>query len=357
MVTRRVVKKYAGQGGHSRGWSRLRPRFLYYLRAVVQDSALSPAQAKRCSVPPSAAGAAGPAAICRRLACSVIAARGLPHQCGPWPSQHEGALHLAHATARPDGCDTRRDRAAGRRCPGAQPDARAGPGGPDCRRSRPGKRAVLRGLRARPSKRLVGIATSCSSTSAAPVSPRAWTARSTRRLSKASTRPKRRQVQQRLPRALPHDPRYFTTSVAVTDLEAVRLALGYPSLNLYGVVLWYPRRAAFRAPLSGLDAHGRSRRRRAAANFAGSGDRHGKPAGRRPDTCALRRGRCLQRTASPTFATFRDVVARSRKQPVAIVVPDPNSGRPRNSVRHARARRRGTAACVPPATRSRCCRC
>jgi pimeloyl-ACP methyl ester carboxylesterase len=35
--------------------------------------------------------------------------------------------------------------------------------------------------------------------------------------------------------ALPYDPRFFTTSVAVTDLEAVRVALGYPSLNVYGV--------------------------------------------------------------------------------------------------------------------------
>lgn len=34
---------------------------------------------------------------------------------------------------------------------------------------------------------------------------------------------------------LPHDPRYFTTSVAVTDLEAIRVALGYTALNLYGV--------------------------------------------------------------------------------------------------------------------------
>jgi len=34
---------------------------------------------------------------------------------------------------------------------------------------------------------------------------------------------------------LPHDPRYFTTSVAVTDLEAVRVALGYSALNIYGV--------------------------------------------------------------------------------------------------------------------------
>lgn len=35
--------------------------------------------------------------------------------------------------------------------------------------------------------------------------------------------------------ALPHDPRWFTTSVAVEDLEAVRVALGYPQFNVYGV--------------------------------------------------------------------------------------------------------------------------
>jgi pimeloyl-ACP methyl ester carboxylesterase len=34
--------------------------------------------------------------------------------------------------------------------------------------------------------------------------------------------------------ALPYDPRYFTTSVAVTDLEALRAALGYTALDLYG---------------------------------------------------------------------------------------------------------------------------
>ena len=34
---------------------------------------------------------------------------------------------------------------------------------------------------------------------------------------------------------LPHDPRFFTTSIAVRDLEAVRAALGYPQLNLYGI--------------------------------------------------------------------------------------------------------------------------
>lgn len=34
--------------------------------------------------------------------------------------------------------------------------------------------------------------------------------------------------------SLPYDPRYFTTSVAVTDLEALRVALGYETLDLYG---------------------------------------------------------------------------------------------------------------------------
>lgn len=34
---------------------------------------------------------------------------------------------------------------------------------------------------------------------------------------------------------LPHDPRFFTTSVAVQDLEALRIALGYEQLNLYGI--------------------------------------------------------------------------------------------------------------------------
>jgi pimeloyl-ACP methyl ester carboxylesterase len=36
-------------------------------------------------------------------------------------------------------------------------------------------------------------------------------------------------------RQLPHDPRYFTTSVAVQDLEAVRKALGYSAFNVYGI--------------------------------------------------------------------------------------------------------------------------
>ena len=35
--------------------------------------------------------------------------------------------------------------------------------------------------------------------------------------------------------ALPHDPRFFTTTSAVNDLEALRAALGYEQLSIYGV--------------------------------------------------------------------------------------------------------------------------
>jgi len=35
--------------------------------------------------------------------------------------------------------------------------------------------------------------------------------------------------------SLPGDPRFYTTSVAVRDLDAVREALGYPTWNLYGI--------------------------------------------------------------------------------------------------------------------------
>src|SRR5690606_38443263 len=34
---------------------------------------------------------------------------------------------------------------------------------------------------------------------------------------------------------LPGDPRFYTTSVAIRDLDAVRDALGYERINLYGV--------------------------------------------------------------------------------------------------------------------------
>ena len=44
-----------------------------------------------------------------------------------------------------------------------------------------------------------------------------------------------RQVTRECLELLPHDPRFFTTSVAVADIEAVRQALGYGPINVYGI--------------------------------------------------------------------------------------------------------------------------
>jgi len=65
--------------------------------------------------------------------------------------------------------------------------------------------------------------------------------------------------------ALPHDPRFFTTSVAVEDLEALRIALGYAQFNLYGIS-YGTRVAALSAPLSSFNALCHTRRRGAATN-------------------------------------------------------------------------------------------
>ena len=46
---------------------------------------------------------------------------------------------------------------------------------------------------------------------------------------------KTRQLVQTCLAELPGDPRYYTTSVAVRDLDTVRAALGYEALNVYGV--------------------------------------------------------------------------------------------------------------------------
>ncbi|MEM7097155.1 MAG: alpha/beta hydrolase [Pseudomonadota bacterium] len=43
------------------------------------------------------------------------------------------------------------------------------------------------------------------------------------------------QLTQKCLEVLSHDPRYFTTTVAIQDLEALRQALGYEALSLYGV--------------------------------------------------------------------------------------------------------------------------
>jgi pimeloyl-ACP methyl ester carboxylesterase len=127
---------------------------------------------------------------------------------------------------------------------------------------------------------------------------------------------------------LPHDPRFFTTSVAVTDMEAVREALGYPSLNLYGVS--YGTRVAQhfarRYPAStrtviidGVVPPQISLGPEIATESQKAVDRI--------------LARCAEdESCNERFPTvvddFARVVAQLRESPVAIDVPHPSTGRP-----------------------------
>ena len=130
--------------------------------------------------------------------------------------------------------------------------------------------------------------------------------------------------------ALPHDPRYFTTSVAVADLEAVRAALGYERLNLYGVS--YGTRVA----------------QHFARRFPGS-TRTVTLDGVVPPQIVLGTEIAIegQRAVDNIFArcaadapcsdrfpgvadTFAELVETLREAPVTIGVPDPSTGRPQS---------------------------
>jgi len=127
---------------------------------------------------------------------------------------------------------------------------------------------------------------------------------------------------------LPFDPRFFTTSVAVTDLEAVRAALGYPSLNLYGVS--YGSRVAqhfarrypgstrtvvldgVAPPQESLGPEIATESQKAVNNIL---------------------ARCAEDAAcSERFPgiqeTFAKLLAELKSSPIVIRVPDPSTGRP-----------------------------
>ena len=128
---------------------------------------------------------------------------------------------------------------------------------------------------------------------------------------------------------LPHDPRYFTTSIAVTDLEAVRRALGYTALNLYGVS--YGSRVAQHfarrypdstrtviidgvvPPQISLGPEIATESQKAVDNIFAR--------------CAADEA-CNERFPD-LAATFERVVATLRNAPVMVDVDDPSSGRPR----------------------------
>jgi pimeloyl-ACP methyl ester carboxylesterase len=126
---------------------------------------------------------------------------------------------------------------------------------------------------------------------------------------------------------LPYDPRYFTTSVAVTDLEAVRAALGYPTLNLYGIS--YGSRVA---------QHFARRYPEATRTMILDGVVPPQislgPEIATESQKAIERifARCASDTACndrfPALAeSFADVVAALRAEPVVVKTPDPNTGR------------------------------
>lgn len=127
---------------------------------------------------------------------------------------------------------------------------------------------------------------------------------------------------------LPHDPRFFTTSVAVKDLEAVRVALGYPSLNLYGVS--YGTRVAQHF----ARRYPESTRTIVLDGVVPPQIALGPEIATEGQTAV---DRLLQRCADdvdcaarfPNIAqTFAAVVAALKESPATIQVPDPSTSRP-----------------------------
>ena len=129
---------------------------------------------------------------------------------------------------------------------------------------------------------------------------------------------------------LPFDPRFFTTSVAVTDLEAVRVALGYPSLNLYGVsygsrvAQHFARRYPGSTRTVVLDG--------VAPPQESLGPEIATESQKAVDNILAR---CAEDTAcNERFPgiqeTFAKLLAELKASPVAIIVPNPTTGRPEN---------------------------
>lgn len=128
---------------------------------------------------------------------------------------------------------------------------------------------------------------------------------------------------------LPYDPRFFTTSVAVQDIEAVREALAYPVLNLYGVSYGsrvaqhfarrYPKSTrtividGVVPPQLSLGPEIATESQKAVDNIL--------------SRCADDEA-CNERFPN-IAATFARVVAELKSAPVSIQVPDPSTGRPK----------------------------
>jgi len=127
---------------------------------------------------------------------------------------------------------------------------------------------------------------------------------------------------------LPHDARFFTTSVAVTDMEAVREALGYPSLNLYGVS--YGTRVAQHFARRYPDSTRTIIIDGVVPPAISLGPEIATESQKAVDKILAR---CKEDEACnerfPTVTEdFARVVAQLREGPVAIEIPNPSTGRP-----------------------------
>ena len=127
--------------------------------------------------------------------------------------------------------------------------------------------------------------------------------------------------------SLPHDPRYFTTSVAVTDLEAVRVALGYSKLNLYGVS--YGTRVAQHFARRYPDSTRTIVIDGVAPPQVSLGPEIATESQKAVDNILARCAEdpdCNERFPG-VEATFARLVTELREAPVEIVVPHPSTGR------------------------------
>ena len=126
--------------------------------------------------------------------------------------------------------------------------------------------------------------------------------------------------------ALPGDPRYYTTSIAVRDLDDVRAALGYRTLNLYGisygtrVAQHYMRRYPDRVRSAVLDG--------AVPAEVALGPDVAIEAQRAIDTTLQRCARdaaCAQQFPEVS-SQFTALQERLSKEPVKVSIPHPRTG-------------------------------
>jgi pimeloyl-ACP methyl ester carboxylesterase len=153
-----------------------------------------------------------------------------------------------------------------------------------------------------------------------------------------------------------HDVTQFTTSVAVRDLDAVRRALGYPRINLYGVsygtrvALHYLRRhpdAVRSVVLDGVAPPGLA---------LGPGIAMDAEAAMARILERCREDRACRDAFGDPAATYRGVRAALGRGPVEVTLPDPRTSAPRRmtfSAKHLAAVLRlqsyaaGSAALLP----------